>query len=350
MYYQVVKKFERLQKLRPGDRVAVVSPSAGLPGRFPWVQDLGLQRMQNVFRLEPVEYPTTRLAGAPLMARAQDLMAAFANPQIKAIFASVGGDDQIKLLKHLDTAVIRRNPKPFFGYSDNTHLHTLLWNLGVPSYYGGSVMTQLAMQKAMHEETVEFMRHALFDRGEYEISATKGFNDINLEWGKRSNLTKSRTMETNEGWFWDGATSASGLLWGGCVESLIEQFSAGVYLPSAKDLTGTALYIETAEDIPEHWITEYLMTGLGERGWLNKFQAVLVGRPKAWERNKQNPPQWRKHYRQKQRETVLRIVREYSDIPVVQNLDFGHTDPQVVLPSGGSVRLDSTTKKIFLAY
>jgi len=56
-------------------------------------------------------------------------------------------------------------------------------------------------------------------------------------------------------------------------------------------------------------------------------------------------------YRQAQRETVLAVVREYNTtIPVVQNLDFGHTDPQAALPLGRKARVDAVQKKVFLTY
>lgn len=43
----------------PDDKVAVVSPSGGLPEVFPAPYELGLQRLR-AFGLEPVEYPSTR--------------------------------------------------------------------------------------------------------------------------------------------------------------------------------------------------------------------------------------------------------------------------------------------------
>jgi muramoyltetrapeptide carboxypeptidase LdcA involved in peptidoglycan recycling len=128
-----MKSFVNLPKLYPGDQVAVISPSAGLPGKFPWVQDLGLDRLQRIFGLKPKEFPTTRLMGSTLQDRARDIMAAFADPENKAVLSSIGGSDQIKLIKYLEPQVFRDNAKPFFGYSDNTHLHTFLWRLGIPS-------------------------------------------------------------------------------------------------------------------------------------------------------------------------------------------------------------------------
>src|SRR5882757_1721242 len=96
-------------KPRPGDRCAVLSPSAGLPGLFPDVYELGLHRLRSVFELEPVEYPTTRVMNASAEDRAADLHAAFADPSITAVLASIGGDDQITVLRHLDDNLLRAN-------------------------------------------------------------------------------------------------------------------------------------------------------------------------------------------------------------------------------------------------
>lgn len=346
-----MKQFAKLSKLSKGDQVAVISPSAGLPGLFPWVQDLGLQRLQDIFELTPKEYPTTRKMGSTLEERAVDVMAAFSDTNNKAVFTSIGGSDQIKLIKHLDPQVFIDNPKPFFGFSDNTHLHNFLWNLGIPSYYGSAVMTQLAMQGEMNEITVDSLRHALFDSGEYEVGVATEYNDVGLDWSVKGNLAKSRKMEPNEGLYWDGNIDTQGILWGGCVESLIVQSSTSKYLPRDEDLENTILYIETAEDIPEHWIVEYLLTGFGERGWFSKFNAVLVGRPKAWEFDKQNDTNEKAEYRRLQRETILGVIRSYNEnIPVIQNIDFGHTDPQIILPSGNTAKIIGSEQKIKLSY
>lgn len=346
-----MKKFVKLAKLKPGDQIAVISPSAGLPGLFPWVQDLGLERLRSELGLVPKEYSTTRQMGSSLEARAKDVMAAFADPANKAVFTSIGGADQIRLLKFLDPDTLKATPKPFFGFSDNTNLHIYLWNLGIPSYYGGAIMTQFAMQGGMMGQTVRSLKQALFQTGTFEMEVAKQYNDEGLNWADKSNLNKSRKLEPNDGLIWDGGADAEGILWGGCAESLIGQVSAKKFLPSTDDLSGTILFLETAEDIPEHWIIESLLVGFGERGWLDKFKAVLVGRPKAWEFDKPNTPAQKAEYRQAQLKTVLDTVRLYNaKIPVVQNLDFGHTDPQIMLPMGGRARIDSSAKKIHLDY
>ncbi len=69
-------------------------------------------------------------------ARAKDLMDAFRDASIKAVFNAIGGDDTIRLLPYIDFDVIRNNPKIFTGYSDTTVNHLMMYKAGLISYYG----------------------------------------------------------------------------------------------------------------------------------------------------------------------------------------------------------------------
>lgn len=117
-------------KLSPGDRVAVLSPGFAAPAVAPTVHEQALRRIRDVLGLEPVEYPTTRRLDATAHDRADDLNAAFADPGIRAVLSTIGGDDQITVVPHLDSGAVRRDPKPFLGYSDNTNLLSWLWTHG----------------------------------------------------------------------------------------------------------------------------------------------------------------------------------------------------------------------------
>src|ERR1700753_1939016 len=111
-----------MRKLSPGDRVAIVSPSWAGPGVYPAVHEQAMRRVRDELGLEPVEFPTTRTVDASPAARAADLMAAYADPTFRAVFAPIGGDDQIPVLPHLAPAPFVADPKPYFGYSDNTNM------------------------------------------------------------------------------------------------------------------------------------------------------------------------------------------------------------------------------------
>lgn len=346
-----MKEMVKLQKLKKGDKIAILSPSFAAPGKWPHVYELGLKRLREVFELEPVELPTTKKLGASGEDRAKDLIDTFKNPDIKGIIASLGGDDQVTYIKNLPAEPFAKNPKPYFGFSDNTHFMNFLWLNGIPSYYGGALFTQFAMQKRMDEYTVKYLKFALFEEGEIEIKASGTYNDIGLNWNDPSTLDQERIYEQNDGWFWDGSENTEGVTWGGCLESIDELLRHGVQIPSLEDFENVILITETSEEIPSNDYVSRVYRALGERGILARVKGVLVGRPKAWEFNNQQTMEQKAEYRKTQRETILRVVRAYNlTVPVVQNLDFGHTDPQIPMPYGMKAQIDSSNKKIFVNF
>jgi muramoyltetrapeptide carboxypeptidase LdcA involved in peptidoglycan recycling len=341
-------EFKSFPKLKKGDQVAVLSPSFASSGKFPHVHELGLTRLRGVFGLEPIEYPTTRKHGASVEERSRDLMDAFFNPEIKAVIATIGGNDQVTYIKNLPQEPFIQNPKPFFGFSDNTHFENFLWLNGIPSFYGGSILTQFAMQKKMDEFTIKYLQYALFESGERELEASPAYNDIGLDWKDSANLEKERTYEENKGWRWDGEADAEGISWGGCVESFDEILRHDLPIPSPEDFADVILFAETSEEVPSADYVFRVFRALGERGILAKIKGLLVGRPKAWEFNNRKNTDEKESYRAEQRAAILNAMRTYNlTAPVIQNMDFGHTDPQICLPYGGKIRVDSQNKKIF---
>jgi len=343
---------QKLQKLRLGDKVAIVSPSFAGPGKWPHVYELGLKRLREVLGLEPVEFPTTRKLGDSREERSRDIIDAFLNPEIKAIFASLGGDDQVTYVKNLPPEPFMDNPKPFFGYSDNSHFNNFLFLNGIPSYYGSCVLPQLGMNVVMDSITVEYLKHALFDEGEYELKSSADYNDIGLNWDVPENLAVRRTYWPNDGWYWNQVKkNTEGTLWGGCIESVDEMLRHDVPIPTLNQFENIILILESSEDLPAADYVFRVMRALGERGILKRVTGVLVGRAKACEFDKQNSLEQKAEYRREQREAILRAVSYYNpNIPVVQNLDFGHTDPQIPMPYGSTARINTETKQIWASF
>ena len=87
--------------------------------------------------------------------RAKDLMDAFKNPEIKGIISNIGGNDAIRLLPFLDFDVIRQNPKVFMGFSDTTTIHLMCYKAGLSSFYGPSILFDIAENVEMHEFTIK---------------------------------------------------------------------------------------------------------------------------------------------------------------------------------------------------
>jgi muramoyltetrapeptide carboxypeptidase LdcA involved in peptidoglycan recycling len=76
-----------------------------------------------------------------------------------------------------------------------------------------------------------------------------------------------------------------------------------------------------------------------------------MARPKAWSFEQRLEPAARAGYRTAQREAVLRALCEYApETMAVFDVDFGHTDPQLVLPYGGRIRVDGPARRITVTY
>jgi muramoyltetrapeptide carboxypeptidase LdcA involved in peptidoglycan recycling len=337
-------------KPRPGDRVAVVSPSSGLPAVFPDVYELGLRRLREVFALEPVEYPTTRVMDADPRDRARDLHAAFADPSVTAVLASIGGDDQITVVPHLDATLIREHPKPFFGYSDNTNLLHFLYGCGVVGYHGGSVMAHLGRGGAPHPATFDSLRAALFTSDWYELRAADEYGDEG-DWNDPDELTTEPVMQPGGDWSWRGPRAVvEAPVWGGNLEIVSWLLQAGRVGPNDA-YAGCVLLLETSEEMPPATEVYRILRNMGERGLLAGFPAALVGRPKAWNHDQRSTSGQKREYAVAQRAAVERAFGEYApDTVLVFDLDVGHTDPQLIVPYGGLARVDAPARRISVRY
>src|SRR5690606_28022271 len=147
-------------KLVRGDQVAILSPAFAAPAVAPEIHAQALRRFTELTGLIPVEYPTTRQLDASPEARAEDVNAALADPRIRAILATIGGDDQILVVPHLDAALAQADPKPFIGYSDNTNILNWLWRHGICGFYGGSTAVHLGPGPAVDEVHLRSLRAA----------------------------------------------------------------------------------------------------------------------------------------------------------------------------------------------
>ncbi|MET9817745.1 S66 peptidase family protein [Streptomyces sp. NPDC006355] len=340
-------------KPSPGDRIAVISASGGLPELLPLPYELGLERLREEYELEPVEYPATRKMGSTPQERADDIHAAFAAPDIKAVIASIGGDDQITVLPYLDRELIRANPKPFFGMSDNTNLLAFLRNSGIVAFHGGSVMGELGRPGAMHPQTADSLRAALFTPGPYKLRPAERWRDIDRDWADPATFDAEPETRPGTGWAWVNPDRVvEGRTWGGCLESVGWLLMADREI--ARDLSeyeGGVLLLETSEEMPSATEVYRTLRNMGERGLLQRFPALLMGRPKTWFFNRPNSPEEAARYASDQREAVLRALRDYApDTLIVFDVDFGHTDPQLVIPYGGTVRVDGPARRITVTY
>lgn len=339
--------------LEPGDRVAVVAPSSGSAHNAPHVLDLALERLRETFDLEPVVYPSARQSDAFLRdhprARAADLHTAFRDAEISGVFATIGGWEQVRVLRHFDPAVARAHPTRFFGMSDNTNLNLALWNAGVVSYNGAQLMNELGVPGVLPEYTERYCRRAFFEASLGALEPSDVWTDEPTGfWADPSLRDTEPESQENGGWRWAGGdTPVSGRLWGGCRAIVEWQLATDRYLPGPEALEGAILCLEMAEDLPSPTNVAGTLVCLGERGLLGRFDGVLLGRVPGRSFQSEPPTEERAAYRRRVREAVVEWVGEYnSEAPVVCGLDWGHTNPVAPFPIGGEVAIDPGKESI----
>jgi muramoyltetrapeptide carboxypeptidase LdcA involved in peptidoglycan recycling len=339
-------------KARPGDRIAVLSPSFAAAGAFPELHEQAMRRLTEVTGLIPVEYPTTRQVGASAEARAADINSAFADPEIRAILAVVGGEDQITVIPHLDADLARHDPKPFLGTSDNTNLHQWLWVNGIASFYGGSSQVHLGPGPGVDDIHARSLRAALLTGETLEITDPGESEDVGVDWEDPRSLTSFGEREPTAPWTWHGpARSVTGAAWGGCLEVIEWILTAGRFPFFADVLAGGVLILETSEELLPARNVGWIVRSLGERGLLGAADAVLVARPPVSDLTRRPSAQERERLRDEQRDVVVEHVSRYNpDAVVCVGVPFGHTRPQWILPHGGSITVDGEQRQIFADY
>ncbi len=331
-------------KLKRGSTVAIVSPSSGAAATYPTVYREGIKNLEEIFGLNVTEYPTARMDNDQLhknpALRAKDINDAFADDSINGIITSIGGDDSVRILPFLDKKIIQSNPKFFLGYSDATVLHSYLNQLGLVTFHGPSVMAGFAQTKHLPKEFEQHINNFLFtDVEAYDYVAYPQYCDGYLDWSDIKTAGKTAPLKPNEGWHWiNGTGPIKGALFGGCIEAL-EFIKSTDYWPPKQFWNNKILFLETSEEKPSIDQVKYMLRNYGTQGIFNQISALIFGRPI--------------HYTNEEKvklETIIMniVVDEFGvkNLPIITNMDFGHTDPQLIMPLGMDLAIDFTKKTI----
>jgi len=318
------------QKLAAGDTVAAVSLSGGRAGDADMLARyaLGKQRLEQIFGLR-VAAPTHSLKGSDFLyrnpkARADDLMEALREPCIKGIFLSMGGDDGIRLLPHIDFTVIRQNPKVFIGFSDGDTFHRMFSYAGVVSFYGANLLATLAEPGELNSYTIQWIRKALFTSEAIgELTSCDAWTGIN--W---NNSLQKREIpwEENAGHvLHQGKGKVRGHIMTACGGPLRSVMGTCLF-PPPDMWENSIICLEEMEIYGSRLAAVHGMRALAAAGIFRQCGAVLL--PRSDESFI--------------RDVILKVLHEEGlfDLPVLSGVAFGHMNPMAVLPIGVAAEID----------
>jgi muramoyltetrapeptide carboxypeptidase len=324
-----VKRWKiRPERLREGDLVRVFSPSSSVPSFFPErlgraereLERLGFQVSRAVHAMDRTGYTAGNAEQ-----RAADLDEAFADPEVRAILCSIGGNNSNQLLDQIDYDIIRRNPKVLVGYSESTALLVAIWQMtGLVTYHGPGVLPEFGEYPHVMPYTERSFLETLCEaRSPRRLSPPESWTDQYAEWADPANWRRTRPQIPNASWRAVRSGIGEGPLVGGNLDTLLKL--AGT--PFWPDLSGAILFWEEARQAAPQ--VDAHLTQLRQMGIFSEIAGMIVGRPY--------------HCDDSVGVGFADVVDEKLSsvpFPVLADVDFGHTDPMLTLPIGIRVRLD----------
>ena len=333
-----MKQLVKPTRLHTGDKVATISLSSGCAGDSPinLRYEIGVQRLQSEFGLSVVAMPNS-LKGSKYIyenpkARADDLMEAFSRKDIKAIISNIGGEDSVRILPYIDIDIIKDNPKIFLGYSDATTTHFICYHCGLSSFYGPAILTDFAENVKMFDYTKYWIEKTLFeDTPIGHIYPSKFWTSEYLEWNDCQNNLIRRKLIPNDGLdFIQGDNVVQGHLLGGCI-NVMDRLRGTEIFPSIDEWKDAILFIETSESKPTPQYFKYWMRSLAAMGILKNIVGIIVGKP------------YDNNYYNEYKEAILTIILDeegLTELPIIFNMNFGHTVPMFIIPYGALAEIN----------
>ena len=228
--------------------------------------------------------------------------------------------------------MIRDNPKVFMGYSDTTTQLLFAHQLGLVTFNGPSVMAGFA-QSAWFPTWEDHVRSILFDpEATYHYRPYPHWVDSYADWNLTDDPTAVGELRSHDGWRWlNGHGPIEGRLVGGCIE-VLEFLKGSRYWPSEEWWTDRILFLETSEDRPTVEQVRCWLFNYGVQGVFDRISGLILGRARGYTADQKLALDDAVH---------SIVIDEFgaNHVALASNMDFGHTDPQWILPLGVAAEL-----------
>jgi muramoyltetrapeptide carboxypeptidase LdcA involved in peptidoglycan recycling len=270
-------------------------------------------------------------------------MSWFNNKEVKAIVSTIGGEESIRILPYIDFDIIKNNPKIFMGYSDTTISHFICQKAWMVSFYWPAIMAWFGENGWLFPYMVDSVKRTLFSHETiWEIKPN--IESWTCEFLPREvwnqNIKRKLIPSTWRRWIQWNWIAEGRLIWW-CID--VFPFIIGTRIrPTLHEWENKILAIETSEEKMSTNQFERIIRNLWSQWIFHKLKGILLGRAQ-YDYMSQSQINYD--------EVLLKVVSQelwLSQLPLVTNMDFGHTDPMFVLPLGCRAKIDCNEQKFLI--
>ena len=328
--------------------VGIVSLSSGILGesRIRFETETGIRRLEE-YGLN-IKFMPHALMGLDYLKahpekRADDLLLAFHDPEIDMILCAIGGDDTYRLLPYLfehDELANSVTDKVFLGFSDTTINHLMLHKVGLTTFYGQAFLPDICeLSSEMLPYTRKYFEELINTENISEICPSDIWYEERKSFGI-DQAGKPLISHPNSGFeLLQGPPVFSGKILGGCIDSIYDMFNGDRYadmpvlckkyhlFPDPEDWKGRILLLETSEEKPSPEKYRKALEYLKQTGVFEAVSGLLIGKPMD------------ETYAQEYRLLLTKVI-DRPDLPIVFNLNVGHSVPRCIIPFGINAFVD----------
>ena len=306
-------------KLKQGDEIRVIAPA----------RSMSLLSKENIILAkEKIEVQGFKISfskhckesdmfmSSSIESRVEDIHQAFEDKNVKAILTVIGGFNSNQILSYLDYNLIRNNPKILCGYSDITVLLNAITSKTNLITYHGPHFSTWGMKKEF-EYNLEYFQKCLTQEKEFEIKPSPTWSDDTWYIDQ-----EKRDLIKNEGFFVLNEGRAEGKILGGnlCTFNLLQGTE---FMP---DLTNSILFIEDDDMAGELFSIDFdrNLQSLIHQPNFNKVKGIVIGKF-----------QKKVDINIEKLKYIISSKKELANMPIIANVNFGHTNPIITFPIGG---------------
>lgn len=314
-------------KLKRGDVIRVISPARSFA--LPWIQavkEFSIKKFDEIgLRLTFGKHVNKidEFDSSSIKSRIEDLHDAFKDKSVKLVISVIGGFNSNQLLNYIDYDLIKNNPKIICGYSDITALINTIYAKTGMITYSGPHFFNFGDQKSF-DYTLEYFQKCFFSENPFKvIPSSKWSDDL---W---ANNQEDRTFYDNEGYWTINEGKSEGTIVGAnlCTFNLLQGTE---FMPSLKN---TILFIEDDLETVPHTFDRDLQSFIHQPGF-DLVKGIVIGRF-----------QKKSEIARDLLTKIIKSKKELNCLPIIANVDFGHTTPMITFPIGGTAQISTVNNK-----